>query len=125
MHRVGVLVQEPTVGGLEEAVWAIIRDLEFIPTIEHLLVEVVLRTALGPAHASCVALEKVPSTPLKTQPMTKNTHNVHALLPAVVCSKGQDKVAAVGSECIREVLGTGPDIVTLGTSHKNQETFTP
>jgi len=75
MHRVGILVQEPTVGGLEE------------------VVKIVLRTAEGPAHASSVT-------------------DVHALLPAVVKAKGQEETTTVGRERIREVLGTGPDVVT-------------
>jgi len=75
MQRVGILIQEPTVGGLEE------------------VIKVVLRTAQTPAHASSVG-------------------DVHALLPAVVSTKSQEEVPTVGSEPIRKVLGTSPDVVT-------------
>jgi len=74
MHRIGVLVQEPTVAGLEE------------------IVKVVLRTAVGPAHASSIG-------------------DIHANLPAVVFTESPQEVTVVCSELVSEVLGTGCDVV--------------
>ena len=51
----------------------------------------------------------------------KNTHDGHALFPTVVSTESQEEVTTVGSEPISEVLGTGPDVVTLETSHKGRQ----
>lgn len=46
----------------------------------------------------------------------KDTHDSHALYPAVVRTKSQEKAATASSEHIGEILGTRHDVVTLGTS---------
>jgi hypothetical protein len=45
--------------------------------------------------------------------LIKNTHDVHALLPAVVSAESQEEVTVVGGETISKVLGTSPDVVPL------------
>ena len=93
--------------------------------MEHLLVRVVLRMALRIAHASSVTLEKViVNTAQDVASSKKNTHEVHALLPAVVFTKGQQEVTTVFSETVSEVLGTGLNVVALKASHRVQVKLT-
>jgi len=72
-----------------------IRVLVLEPTVNHLMevVKVVLRAAAGIAHTSSV-------------------FDGHTRHPTVILTKRHEEVATVGSELIREVLGTSHDVVS-------------